>query len=151
MGDYLYQGTSSLEELFATDPLYDCCNFAGEFYKLDLAGIVAGLNPDPVWRFQTIDPSIHGTDKFSGSSVWGSSPSVDLKTNTVFIATGNNYDAPDDYIACFAADLAPGQTEAERAAYCNDELNGGIYSVEEHIKQEETKEKERRKTRKRKK
>jgi hypothetical protein len=30
---------------------------------------------------------------FSGNSVWGSAPSVDVRRNVVYIATGNNYGA----------------------------------------------------------
>lgn len=49
---------------------------------------------------------------YTGASVWGSSPAVDTKSNTVYIATGNNYSVPDSVSACLAA----ATTDAERAA-----------------------------------
>src|SRR5262249_50007053 len=39
-------------------------------------------------------------DRYSGAAVWGSSPAVDTKRKSVYIATGNNYTAPFSVLAC---------------------------------------------------
>jgi len=46
--------------------------------------------------------------------VWGSTPPIDVQTGTVFFATGNNYDVPDDYDDCIAA-----ATNAAQQFSCN--------------------------------
>jgi polyvinyl alcohol dehydrogenase (cytochrome) len=40
---------------------------------------------------------------FPGNAVWGSSPAIDSKRGQLYIATGNNYDAPPETLACVAA------------------------------------------------
>jgi polyvinyl alcohol dehydrogenase (cytochrome) len=55
------------------------------------------------WVFYTIPPSQVGVGLLSGAAVWGSSPSIDTVTNTVYIGTGNNYDIPANLKACVAA------------------------------------------------
>jgi polyvinyl alcohol dehydrogenase (cytochrome) len=39
---------------------------------------------------------------FTGNSVWGSAPAVDLARNQLYVATGNNFSAPASYHACIA-------------------------------------------------
>lgn len=43
------------------------------------------------------DPDFPG---FSGNAVWGSTPVVDTKRGTLYIATGNNYTAPQSVLDC---------------------------------------------------
>jgi len=39
-------------------------------------------------------------DDYPGNAVWGSSPAIDTKRGSLYIATGNNYDAPDSALQC---------------------------------------------------
>ncbi len=82
-GNRVYVGTSSLEESFAAFiPGYDCCSFRGQMAALDLTtGAI-------VWQVRT------APEGFPGNAVWGSSPAIDPKRGQLYIATGNNYDAP---------------------------------------------------------
>jgi polyvinyl alcohol dehydrogenase (cytochrome) len=89
-GNRVYVGTSSLEESFALIPGYDCCTFRGKMAALDLnTGAI-------VWQV-TMAP-----EGFPGNAVWGSSPAVDPKRGQLYIATGNNYDAPPETLECIA-------------------------------------------------
>ncbi|GAA2157018.1 polyvinyl alcohol dehydrogenase (cytochrome) [Humibacillus xanthopallidus] len=49
---------------------------------------------------------------YTGGSVWGSAPAVDLKRNSLYIATGNNYSIPDSATTC----LSTAPDDAARAA-----------------------------------
>jgi polyvinyl alcohol dehydrogenase (cytochrome) len=90
-GNRVFVGTSSLEESFALIPGYPCCSFRGQFASLDLnTGKI-------VWTLRT------APEGFPGNAVWGSSPAIDTKRGQVYIATGNNYDAPPETLACVAA------------------------------------------------
>ncbi len=42
-------------------------------------------------------------DSYSGASIWGSTPVIDYKRNSLYIATGNNYSAPVSAQNCVAA------------------------------------------------
>ena len=50
---------------------------------------------------------------FPGNAVWGSSPAIDPKRGQLYIATGNNYDAPPETLDCIAA--AGDDPEAQQA------------------------------------
>lgn len=89
-GNRVYVGTSSLEEGFALDPTYDCCTFRGKMAALDLN------TGEIVWQVRT------APEGFPGNAVWGSSPAIDFKRGQLYIATGNNYDAPPETLACIA-------------------------------------------------
>jgi polyvinyl alcohol dehydrogenase (cytochrome) len=60
-----------------------------------------------VWQVMMAPPG------FPGNAVWGSSPAVDTKRGQLYIATGNNYDAPPETLACVAA--AGGEPSAQQA------------------------------------
>ena len=79
----VYVGVSSLEEAIAAFvPGYPCCTFRGSMAALDLE------TGDPV-------EDVHDADAdFPGNAVWGSSPAIDTKRHSVYIATGNNYTRP---------------------------------------------------------
>ncbi|XAR71218.1 Polyvinyl alcohol dehydrogenase (cytochrome) [Bertholletia excelsa] len=81
-----YVGTSSQEEGFSS--IEKCCTFRGSFAKLDArTGSVQ-------WQTFML-PDNHGaTGEYAGAAVWGSSPSIDVHRNLVYIATGNLYSAP---------------------------------------------------------
>ncbi len=101
-GNRVYVGTSSLEEtLAAVVPGYVCCSFRGKMAALDLAtGAV-------LW--ETIMTPVG----FPGNAVWGSSPAIDAKRGQLYIATGNNYDAPQETLDCITR--AAGDPVAQRA------------------------------------
>uniref|UniRef100_A0A383VAH7 Pyrrolo-quinoline quinone repeat domain-containing protein n=1 Tax=Tetradesmus obliquus TaxID=3088 RepID=A0A383VAH7_TETOB len=92
----VYVGVSSLEELWANSATYPCCTFIGSMLKVDLAGNI-------LWRTLMAPDNNGQTGAFSGNSVWGSSPAVDVARNQVYIATGNNYEIPDDLADCIKA------------------------------------------------
>lgn len=94
----VYVGAASYEELLVRFgfPL----TFRGFMAAYDLA---TGAQK---WKTYTVP------EGYTGGSVWGSSPSVDLKSNTVYIGTGNNYSVPDSVSTC----LGNATTDADRAA-----------------------------------
>ena len=88
-------------ELRALIPGYDCCSFRGKMAALDLnTGAI-------VWQI------VMAPAGFPGNAVWGSSPAIDPKRGQLYIATGNNYDAPPETLACIAA--AGDDPEAQQA------------------------------------
>ena len=88
----VYVGVASQEEAYAAFvPGYDCCTFRGSMLAIDLAtGRI-------LWK------TYMTPNGFPGNAVWGSSPAIDTKRGSVYIATGNNYDVPADVLACVAA------------------------------------------------
>jgi polyvinyl alcohol dehydrogenase (cytochrome) len=87
----VYVGVASQEEALSASGAYPCCSFRGSMAALDLAtGAI-------LWK------TYMSPTGFPGTAVWGSSPAVDLKRGSVYIATGNNYDVPDDVLACVTA------------------------------------------------
>ena len=86
----VYVGTSSQEEARAAFG-FPCCTFRGSVVALDLtSGAI-------LWKTY-MTPST----EYPGNAVWGSSPAVDTKRGSLYVATGNNYDAPDDILQCIA-------------------------------------------------
>ena len=96
-----YVGTASQEELMsAVVPGYPCCTFRGSFAALDAtSGAI-------LWK-TSMTP-----EGYPGNAVWGSSPAIDTKRRTVYIATGNNYDVPQTTLDCVAAAATPAQRAA---------------------------------------
>ncbi len=92
----LYVPLSSHEEVPSASPKYPCCTFRGAVVAVDVeSGKV-------LWKTHTISEEPKPTRKTSlgtqlygpsGAAVW-SSPTIDLKTRTVFAATGNGYSEP---------------------------------------------------------
>lgn len=89
-GNFVYVGVASLEEGVAADPNYPCCSFRGSMVCLNLT------TGSIVWKTYMTP----GGKGFSGCSVWGSSPVVDKKRNTVYVTTGNNYKVPQAVLDC---------------------------------------------------
>jgi polyvinyl alcohol dehydrogenase (cytochrome) len=94
----VYVGVSSLENVFAglgIGPLRPpCCNFRGSMLALDAeTGTI-------LWKTYTTPDNGGALDRFSGVSVWGSSPCVDRERNRVYVATGQNYKVPEALEAC---------------------------------------------------
>lgn len=113
--DSFYVGTSSLEESTAGDPTYDCCSFAGTFYSINIPTMTVN------WQWFTIPPSTVGPTGYSGAALWGSSPAIapsqDGKGGVVYIATGDNYQIPDELTSCYNV-TAPANWETK----CNQVL-----------------------------
>ncbi|KAJ3043673.1 hypothetical protein HDV00_004446 [Rhizophlyctis rosea] len=108
--DSFYIGVSSWEEGYANNPSYPCCSFRGSMLKINArTGKVA-------WKTYMAPDNKGKIDGFSGNAIWGSSPSIDPKHRSVFIATGNNYDVPESYKTCVT--LAGNSTKAVMA--CGD-------------------------------
>ena len=88
----VYVGVASQEEAYsALTPGYVCCTFRGSMLALDLA------SGRILWKTYTTP------EGYPGNAVWGSSPAIDTKRGSVYIATGNNYDVPDSVLACVTA------------------------------------------------
>jgi polyvinyl alcohol dehydrogenase (cytochrome) len=99
-GGRVYVPLSSLEELSAPAPNYECCTFRGSVAALDLAG------GRVLWRTYTISRpatpyrrNATGTQLYgpAGGSVW-SAPTLDPDHDLLYIGTGNSYtDVPTDH------------------------------------------------------
>jgi len=87
----VYVGMASQEELFAAVvPGYQL-SFRGSMLALDLeTGAI-------LWKTYMVP------EGFTGGAIWGSSPAIDAKRGSVYVATGNNYSVPDDVLACVDA------------------------------------------------
>lgn len=86
-----YVGTSSSEESL---PIDQCCTFIGAFLKLNVS------SGNILWRTPMLPDNGGKIGNYSGVAVWGSSPSIDVKRNSVYIATGNLYTAPPEIEKC---------------------------------------------------
>lgn len=89
----LYVPVSSLEELSAIAPGYQCCTFRGSVAALQAA------DGRVLWQTYTIDKTAtpsrkakDGTQLYgpAGAAVW-SSPTIDPKRNQLYFGTGNSY------------------------------------------------------------
>ncbi|XP_061367097.1 uncharacterized protein LOC133310218 [Gastrolobium bilobum] len=80
-----YVGTASAEEILSIE---ECCTFRGSLLKLDIqSGSI-------LWQTFML-PNNHGErGEYAGAAIWGSSPSIDVSRNHIYIATGNLYSAP---------------------------------------------------------
>jgi polyvinyl alcohol dehydrogenase (cytochrome) len=92
----LYVPVSSVEEVFAGNPQYECCKFRGSVSALDAAtgkvlwkSYTVAEEPKPV-RKSKLGVQLWGP---SGASVW-SSPTVDLAHHMVYVTTGDSYSDP---------------------------------------------------------
>ncbi|MFC7594977.1 PQQ-binding-like beta-propeller repeat protein [Terrabacter sp. GCM10028922] len=113
----VYVGTSSQEEALATNPNYPCCSFRGSLAALDVkTGAI-------LWKTY-MTPS---TD-FPGNAVWGSSPAIDVKRGSVYVSTGNNYNAPQSALDCVAANA--GNPTAQRACLPADDHFDSVIALD---------------------
>jgi polyvinyl alcohol dehydrogenase (cytochrome) len=107
----LYVGVSTLESGAASNPNYPCCSHRGSVVSLD------ATTGQVKWTYYTLPPAQQvgtwpsGAARFgpSGGSVW-SSPVADLKSNTIFVGTGNNSSGEGgDIDSVLALDMYSGQ------------------------------------------
>ncbi|KAL5722655.1 hypothetical protein ACHQM5_006148 [Ranunculus cassubicifolius] len=86
-----YVGVSSLEEAL---PPAQCCVFRGSMAKLDVrTGAI-------LWQTYTLPDNLGKFGEYAGAAIWGSSPSIDIRRNLVYVATGNLYSAPQRIVDC---------------------------------------------------
>lgn len=100
----VYVGAASAEENNAAFiPGYVCCTFRGSFSALDAAtGKVK-------WTTYMVPDNGGQPGGYSGAAVWGSTPTLNSASNTVYITTGNNYGVPQSVQDCQAAGGTPAQ------------------------------------------
>jgi len=87
----VYVGTSSFEEAFAALPGYPCCSFRGTVTALDIG------TGQILWQTYMAPAG------YSGNGVWGSTGTIDVKRNTLYVTTGNNYSVPQEMMDCVEA------------------------------------------------
>ena len=92
----VYVGAASAEESAAAFiPGYVCCSFRGSVSALNAA------TGQVLWTTYTVPTG------YSGGAVWGSTPALDSKSNTVYVTTGNNYSVPQAAKDCQIAGGTP--------------------------------------------
>ena len=127
----LYFGVSSLEEFLSQKPEYECCAFRGSVMALDAA------TGKTIWKTYTIEQESKPTTKTaagvqrlgpSGASVW-STPTVDVKRNAIYVATGDNYSDPasETSDAVMALDRGTGKVLWTRQMTANDAFNTACF------------------------
>lgn len=88
-GNTAYVGVASYEEAHAAlIPGYTCCTFRGSVVALNVK------TGEVIWK------TYMTPEGFTGNAVWGSSPAIDPKRGSLYIATGNNYSAPEAFLTC---------------------------------------------------
>jgi len=97
-------GVSSNEEILASNPIYPCCTFRGSMTAVDAS------SGQILWKTYMVPDNGGQPGGYAGAAVWGSSPSVDPERNAVYIATGNNYSAPQSMQDC-EANVKAGQPD----------------------------------------
>lgn len=95
--DTVFVGLSSQESTYVRAAEVPCCNFRGKLAALDLH--TGALKWE---RYMTTD-NFGALDQFSGSSVWGGTPTIDEDRNLVYVGTGQNYSVPQELEECIVA------------------------------------------------
>ncbi|MGH1470540.1 MAG: PQQ-binding-like beta-propeller repeat protein [Cellvibrionaceae bacterium] len=132
----LYVALSSFEETAALNADYLCCRFRGNVVALDIASGKID------WRTYVIEeePKQHSTNKLgkpllgpAGAAIW-SSPSIDVKRQVVYVATGDSYtDVKEDGSdAVIAMNLADGKIQWKNQVLENDNFLVGCYGKAGH-------------------
>jgi polyvinyl alcohol dehydrogenase (cytochrome) len=131
----LYVPISSVEEVFAGNPKYECCKFRGSVSALDAAtgkvlwkSYTIAEEPKPV-RKSKLGVQLWGP---SGAGVW-SSPTVDLARHMVYVTTGDNYSDPAAQTsdAFLAFDLETGKLKWSQQMTKGDAFNVNCGAPEE--------------------
>jgi polyvinyl alcohol dehydrogenase (cytochrome) len=86
----VYVGVASGEEHTASTPGYPCCSSSGSVVALGLE------HGKILWKTYMVPSG------YSGGSVWGSTPVIDVARNSIYVGTGNNFSVPDFVETCFA-------------------------------------------------
>jgi polyvinyl alcohol dehydrogenase (cytochrome) len=131
----LYVPVSSIEEVTGSRPSYECCTFRGSVVALDAA------TGRQIWKAYTIAEAPHPTSKNaagtqlhgpSGAPVW-SSPTIDIRRQALYVATGNSYSNPpaDTSDAVLALDLQTGRMLWRRQATPRDSYVVACYGADQ--------------------
>jgi polyvinyl alcohol dehydrogenase (cytochrome) len=91
------------EAMPAMRPDYKCCTFRGSAVGLDTK------TGKLLWKTYFLP------EGFAGASVWSAAGAIDRKRGTVYITTGNAYQAPPDVQAC--VEKNKGNTTAQEACH----------------------------------
>lgn len=92
----LYVPVSSLEEVSAADPRYECCTFRGSVVALD------AVTGQQIWKtFVIQEEPVRTRVNAAGAQNWGpsgagiwSAPTLDPDRNLLYVATGDAYSDP---------------------------------------------------------
>src|SRR5580692_2915918 len=96
----VYVGVASSEEGTAVISSYPCCISRGSVVALD-------LNTGKIlWKTYTVPDNGGITGFYSGGSIWGSTPVVDAKRNSLYVGVGNNFTVPIADEVCAAKSAA---------------------------------------------
>jgi polyvinyl alcohol dehydrogenase (cytochrome) len=101
-GNSIFVGVSSMEESQANSNTYPCCSFRGSVLSLNIN------TGDINWKTYMTPDSFD----FPGVAVWGNTPVVDQKRNSLYVTTGNNYKVPQAVLDCVAAGGEPETVKA---------------------------------------
>jgi polyvinyl alcohol dehydrogenase (cytochrome) len=126
-GGRLYVPVSSREESQVGDPKYPCCAFRGSVVALD------ATTGRKIWKTYTISGEAKPTQKNaagtqivgpSGGAVWNA-PTLDVKRNTLYVGTGNNFSPPSTNMSdsVVALDMKTGKMKWFRQETENDIWN----------------------------
>ena len=96
----VYVGVASSEEGTAVISSYPCCISRGSVVALDLA------TGKILWKTYTVPDNGGIRGFYSGGSVWGSTPVVDAKRNSLYVGVGNNFTVPIADEVCAAKNAA---------------------------------------------
>lgn len=99
----VYQGVASAEFVLAGDPDYPCCTFRGSVVAVD------AKTGELLWQTYTVPDNGGEPGGYSGASVWGGTPVVDVERGRLYVTTGNNYTVPREAKECQEAGGTPGE------------------------------------------
>src|SRR5262249_3991709 len=80
----LYVGVASAEESTAAVLGTPCCVSKGSLVAVDIS------TGKIIWKTYMVPDNGGTTGGYSGGGVWGSTPVIDTKRNSIFVGTGNN-------------------------------------------------------------
>jgi polyvinyl alcohol dehydrogenase (cytochrome) len=84
------------EDISASAPDYPCCSFRGSVVA------VSKTTGHIIWKSYDMPSSPSNPGGYSGGSIWGSTPVVEPKNNTIYVGTGNNFWVPSSVQNCIA-------------------------------------------------
>jgi polyvinyl alcohol dehydrogenase (cytochrome) len=104
----VYVGVSSPteEDLSGRFPDYPCCSFRGSVVALN------ARTGQLLWKTNYMPSRPSNPGGYSGGGMWGSTPVVDSKRGSLYVATGNNYEVPQDVETCIADAQASGAPDS---------------------------------------
>ncbi len=110
-GDTVYVGVASLteESLSTSFSDYSCRSFRGSVVALK------AQTGQILWKAHYMPSSPNNPGGYSGGGMWESTPVVDPKRGSLYVATGNNYEVPQDVKTC----VANAQADGEPDSVCN--------------------------------